>query len=102
MIPFVKAMNIHTVEFVFICRRVNFDGFSVPQPDAARLRNVLEDQAAVAEASAKESFSGESRGGSTAVAEVHQKEVRMVIPAKKKGSIRFRKVCYQIDKKQTL
>lgn len=33
LIPFIKAMNVHIVEFVYVCRRSNFDSFEVPRPE---------------------------------------------------------------------
>ena len=30
LIPFVKTMNVHVVELVYVCRRINFDTFKVP------------------------------------------------------------------------
>ena len=33
LIPYVKTMNVHVVELVYVCRRRNFDSFKVPTPE---------------------------------------------------------------------
>jgi hypothetical protein len=110
VIPFVKAMNIHTVEFVFICREKNFATFEVPMPNTTRLRQVLETNAAkaaeVAEAAGADNVEAPAKkqrvdnmgedvsdkeqkagGGGRRHATRSQEEHDAII---------FRKVCYEI------
>jgi hypothetical protein len=36
LIPYIKAMNVHVVDVVYVCRKKNFDNFRVPNPGGAR------------------------------------------------------------------
>jgi hypothetical protein len=40
LIPFIRAMDKHVVELVYVCRQSNFDAFRVPVPDAKDLKAV--------------------------------------------------------------
>jgi hypothetical protein len=90
-------MNIHTMEFVFICRRENFADFDIPAPNTKRLRDTLKANAlAAAGAPPKKrqkkevlEVDHEGQGAGTGTTHVSYGD---------EGSIVFRKVCYEIDK----
>jgi hypothetical protein len=81
LIPFVKAMNIHVVDFVFICRRYNFDSFVVPNPKVVRVRSFE----AIEENNQYKSLL-------EALNEVQGNKTTKNCPP---ASITFRKLCYQ-------
>jgi hypothetical protein len=115
-------MNIHTMEFVFICQERNFAAFEVPMPSTTRLRRVLETNAAKAaeateaaemaeadnaRAPAKkkqrvgdtcEKVSGKrhKRGGGGSGGRMHTTQSQ-----KERDAIIFRKVCYEIGNQDT-
>jgi hypothetical protein len=46
LIDYVKALNAHVVELVYVCRRSNFDDFKTPRPDTLKRATGTDDMAA--------------------------------------------------------